>query len=306
MDNDKYIEKWLSNSLSKDELRVFEGSKDYKSLKKLDHALQNFKAPKFDIQGELARLNEAKGVGMAGGKVIEVSWFQPMVRIAAVIVIVIISYLLFTNNSVTTIDSGIAQKTELTLPDESIVILNASSTISYSEKQWEKQRKVQLKGEAYFNVTKGSQFDVETSAGVVMVLGTEFNVKVRNNYFEVICYKGLVAVKSANENLDLPANHMFRIVDGVAYYDNELKYTAPSWIINESSFVSVPYEQVIREFERQYNVMITTNEVDLEQLFTGRFIHSDISLALKSISLPLNLRYELGEDQHIVLTGDIK
>jgi len=303
MSNEKYIEKWLNNSLSEEELRVFESSHDYKSIIKLDKALVKFKAPEFDVQGELNKLNESK---KAAGKVVKLTWFQPLARVAAVVVMVIIGYLLYFNNSATTIESGIAQKTEFNLPDNSAVVLNASSTISYIEDQWQDQREVKLKGEAYFKVAKGSRFDVETASGVVSVLGTQFNIKVRDNYFEVVCYEGLVAVKSENESIELPPNHMFRIVNGEVYTENDIKDAAPTWLIDESSFISVPLEQVIKEFERQYNVAITTNKVDLKQLFTGRFTHNDISLALKSISLPFNITYELEEDQHIVLSGDKK
>ena len=303
MNIDKYIEKWLNNSLSEEEQRVFENTKDYQSLIKLDKELLKFKAPEYDVQGELKRFNKQKE---SSGKLVKVSWFQPMVRVAAVIVMIIIGYLLIFGDSATIIDSGMAQKTELFLPDNSAVVLNASSTISYIEKQWQEERKVNLKGEAYFKVAKGSRFDVITTAGVVTVLGTQFNIKVRDNYFEVICYEGLVAVNSNDETVELPPNHLFRIINGEVFTESNLKETAPSWLINESSFISVPYEQVIKEFERQYNVVITTNEVDLEQLFTGRFTHNDISLALKSISLPFNLSYELEEDQHIVLSSDNK
>lgn len=303
MNNNKYIEKWLNNSLSEEEQRLFENTPDYQSLIKLDNTLIKFKAPEYDVKSELARLNKQKE---STGKVVKVSWFQPMVRVAAVIVMIIIGYLLIFSDSATIIDSGIAQKTELFLPDKSEVILNAASTISYIEKQWQAHREVKLEGEAYFKVAKGSRFDVVTTSGVVTVIGTQFNVKVRENYFEVICYEGLVAVNSNDELVELPPNHLFRIINGEVFTDSNLKETAPSWLINESSFISVPYEQVIKEFERQYNMVITTNEVDLTQLFTGRFTHNDISLALKSISLPFNLRYELEEDQHIVLSSDNK
>ena len=303
MNNEKYIEKWLNDSLSEEEQRVFEATDDYKSIVRLEKTLQKFKAPDFDVQDQLNKLTVRK---KSAGKVVKLNWLQPMIRVAAVVAMVILGYLLYFNDSVTTVESGIAQKTELSLPDNSSVVLNASSTISYIEDKWQEQREVILKGEAYFKVAKGSRFDVETSAGVVTVLGTQFNVKVRNNYFEVVCYEGLVAVNSKNKSVELPPNHMFRIVDGKIYTDDQLKDAAPSWLVNESSFTSVPYEQVIKEFERQYNVVITTNKVDLKQLFTGRFTHDDISLALKSISLPFNLNYELEEDQHIVLSSDKK
>jgi transmembrane sensor len=303
MNNDKYIEKWLDGSLNEEEQRVFESTQDYHSIKKIDDALLLFKAPEYNVLEELERLQEKKA---GEGKVISVSWFPTMVRVAAVVTMVIIGYLLFFDNSAKIIKSGIAQKTELLLPDQSSVTLNASSVLSYVEENWQENRQVKLQGEAYFRVAKGSRFDVETTSGVITVLGTQFNVKIRDNYFEVICYEGLVAVNSELDSIKLLPNSMYRIIDGTAYRKSNLKDTAPSWIMNEGSFTSVPFKEVIREFERQYNVIITTNEVDLDQLFTGRFTHDDISLALKSISLPFNLSYELGEHQRIVLTSDKK
>ena len=303
METEKYIEKWLNGSLSEEEERVFKNTEDYQSLQKLDKALLRFKAPDYDVQGELARLNEQKNLG---GKIIRVSWMAPLIRVAAIVIMVLLGYLMFFQDAVTSIETEIAQKTELSLPDQSAVVLNAASTITYIEKQWDKQRQVKLTGEAYFKVAKGARFEVETTAGIVSVLGTQFNVKVRDNYFEVICYEGLVAVKSGQKSVELPANHSFRIINKKVSTENKLIESAPSWLNHESSFTSVPYEQVIREFERQYNVFITTIKVDLNQLFSGRFTHNDISLALKSISLPLNLRYEITKDEHIVLTSDIE
>ena len=303
MENKKYIEKWLKNSLSEEEKRVFETTQEFDSLEKLDKALLKFKAPEYNVESELARL---KGKKQAKAKEVKVSWLQPLLKIAAVITIVFMGYYLLFLNSATTVESTFAQKIELTLPDNSEVTLNASSSISYVENQWKKQRAVELIGEAFFKVAKGSQFDVKTSSGVITVMGTQFNVKVRNNYFEVVCYEGLVAVKSANEEVKLPPNHIFRIVNNNVLNDSIFVDTTPSWLANESSFMSIPFEQVVKEFERQYSVTITTNNVDLSQLFTGRFTHNDISLALKSISFPLKLHYELEEGQHILLTGDIE
>ena len=303
MNNEKYIEKWLNNSLSEEENRVFEKTKDYQSLEKLDQALQNFKAPGYDVQTELALLSQRKA---AKGKEVKVSWVLPLLRIAAVVTIAFIGYYFFFSNTVTQIESTFAQKIKLNLPDNSEVILNANSSLSYVENQWEKQREVQLNGEAFFKVAKGARFDVNTTDGVISVLGTQFNVKVRENYFEVVCYEGLVAVKSGQNYIELPPNHVFRIVNNNASNDSIFIELTPSWLAHESSFISIPFQQVIKEFERQYNVAITTNNVDLNQLFTGRFTHKDISLALKSITLPLKLSYELEEDQRVVLKTELE
>ena len=63
------------------------------------------------------------------------------------------------------------------------------------------------------------------------------------------------------------------------------------WLNNESQFKSLPYKEVLEEFERQYNVTILAKDIDVNQLFTGSFSHNNIDIALQSISLPLHLNY---------------
>jgi ferric-dicitrate binding protein FerR (iron transport regulator) len=226
-----------------------------------------------------------------------------MLRVAAVFIILIGIYFLFIYKSYTTFQTTTAENKEFILPDSSIVIMNAQSRISFHDKSWSKEREVILKGEAFFKVSSGSRFDVETDAGIVTVLGTHFNVKSRTDYFEVICYEGLVRVDSHDESVELPAHHMFRILNGEITKVSDIMRESPSWIESESSFRSVPLDQVIREFERQYNVTVTTVNVDLDQLYTGGFMNNDILMALQSITIPLNLDYQNIRNQKIVLSA---
>jgi len=85
------------------------------------------------------------------------------------------------------------------LPDGSKVTLNASSSIEYSS-NWKRQ--LSLKGEAFFNVTEGEQFIVNTSLGKVEVLGTSFNVFVRDKDFEVSCKTGKVRVTIPSKSFE--------------------------------------------------------------------------------------------------------
>ena len=48
---------------------------------------------------------------------------------------------------------------------------------------------------------------------------------------------------------------------------------------------------VIAEFENQYNQTVVTKDIDLSRLFTGSFTHNNLDLALKSVTIPLNLGY---------------
>lgn len=305
MSKQEYIEKWLNGTLSDEEKLIFEQTEEYKSLERLSKALPLFKAPDFDIPSEFQHLQTTKQSGRMA-KSVTMSWLKPLVRVAAVLILLAGSYFIFLSNPLTTITTQASEKSELFLPDSSAVRLNASSTLTYHKRNWENKRQVTLQGEAYFNVAKGSTFDVETEKGVITVLGTQFNVKVRAHYFEVVCYEGLVQVQSSQTEIKLEPGRMLRIVNGVIAPGDHTAEQSPAWLAQESAFESVPIAEVFAEFERQYNVTLTTENVNLNQLFTGRFVHTDIHLALKSISIPLDLKYKIDEAKKtVVLSGEV-
>ena len=305
MSNQEFIEKWLNGTLSDEEKVIFAQTEEYKSLERLSKALPLFKAPDFDIPAEFQHLQANKHSGRIA-KSVTMYWLKPLVRVAAVLILLAGSYFIFLSNPLTTITTQASEKSELFLPDSSAVRLNASSTLTYHKRNWESKRQVTLQGEAFFHVAKGSTFDVETEQGVITVLGTQFNVKVRAHYFEVVCYEGLVQVKSSQTEIKLEPGRMLRIVNGAIATDNHTVEQSPAWLALESAFESVPIAEVFAEFERQYNVTITTENVNLNQLFTGRFVHTDIHLALKSISIPLDLKYEIDEAKKtVVLSGEV-
>lgn len=306
MKDEDYIKKWLEGTLTEEEKQAFEGSGEHQSLERLSNALQAFKAPEYDVTQELSRLQETRSEKTGKGKVVAVNWIKPLLRVAAVFVLLSAAYIYLTRDSTVTVQTLAAEKTEVFLPDSSLVTLNAGSTLEYPEKNWEKQRQVNLNGEGFFKVAKGSRFDVQTSSGTVSVLGTEFNVKNRKGYFEVICYEGLVQVQSQKQVVKLKPNHRFRVINGDVKTDELSSAVAPTWVVGESSFASVPLRFVIQEFERQYDVSVITGDVDIDQRFTGAFVHNDITLALKAITLPVNISYQIQENKQVILSGDNK
>lgn len=304
MENEDYIKKWLDGTLNHEEKASFEKTESYRSLKKLSNALMSFQPPEYNAEAEYQALTSRRSVKK--GHVITLNRLSPFLKAAAVLLLVTASYLIFLQSSPTVIKTLAAEKRELALPDSSIVALNALSQLSFDEKKWKTKRRVKLEGEAYFKVAKGAKFDVLTSGGTVTVLGTVFNVVNRQDYFEVVCYEGLVEVQNKQESVRLSAEETFRVINGVREMEyNRESSSLPDWRRGESSFRSVPFRHVLLELERQYGITFTTNDVDTGELFTGTFTHSDLSLALKSISLPLDLRYEV-EGKKIILTGDNK
>lgn len=335
MTNEEKIKKWLAGELSAAERKAFEGSEAFVHIRKLLDAVQHFKAPAYDVHSEYSRLTEARENPEnkhrslhiknreTGSPALDRSRsrhasvrkktvtlddrLRQVFRVAAIFVIALTAGYFLYHQVSSSVDNRewIAEQAEITLPDASIVSLNAASAIRFSEDNWSEERVVELRGEAYFRVKKGQEFTVKTDQGVVTVLGTEFNVKDRGTYFQVTCYSGSVRVTTPQRSLVLQPQSSYRMING-----NEENFIysgepGPDWLRGESSFRSVPLSAVIDELEIQYEVAVETQNVDVNQLFTGSFSHNNLEIALKSITIPLHLHYEINENK-IVITVEGK
>ncbi len=290
MDKEYLIQKWLKDELSEQEKEAFKQLEDHPELTGIVVNAQYFKASEFstvdDFENFSTRLEKNKV------PVIKLNWVKPFLRIASVFVIgLALSYFFLFDGDVD-IQTLAGQKTTIELPDASTVVVNALSEISYSKDKWKDERKVQLEGEAFFKVAKGAKFDVVTSEGIVSVVGTQFNVKQRGDYFEVKCFEGVVKVTSQNTSQLLKAGDSYRFSNGTALLGKTV-YQNPQWTKNVSSFERVSLTEVIAELERQYNVKVRTENVDADRLFTGGFVHDNLENALKSISEPLSVKYSI-------------
>ena len=288
---ENYLAKWLNGELTPSELEEFKNSDQYATYVRILKASENLEGPDFDSDKALEAINNRKT--LTEPRVVRLNPFKNFLRVAAVAAIIMFGAFLYLKTLDTTIDTGFAQNKELVLPDESIVILNADSHISYSESNWKDNRKIDLKGEAFFKVAKGQKFTVNTKAGDVSVLGTQFNVIQRDGVFEVTCYEGMVNVNFKKFEKNLSAGDSFKVIDGQIVETGNTITQKPSWLNDESTFNSVPLKYVLAEFERQYNIEIDVNNIDTDQLFTGTFTHTNKDLALKSISVPSQIKFKL-------------
>ena len=286
MKREDLIQKWLNHELNAEELEAFKNLEDYDALLNMDTHLKAFKAPEYHTSEELSTVLKQINTPKTSSQ----NWIRAAIRIAAVIVICFSVYYSLTLD--TTIKTLAANKeTNIELPDASMISLNAESSVTFNRHNWNKKRKVELEGEAFFKVAKGSKFEVQTEYGTVTVLGTQFNIKQRDNYFEVICYEGKVGVTYQNQQKTLLAGDSFLMIDGKLIAKEKEKLATPSWLNNESQFISMPYSIVLEEFERQYNVTVDPNNIDESQLFTGGFSHNNMDVALKAITLPLHVTF---------------
>ena len=293
MKDEQYILKWLNGEISDEELSLLKQDKNFKNLEKIAHYSSHIETPKVDIEKAFKEF-ELKKATTKKSKVVPLNYKNFYKYAAAVIVLLVSSYFLLFNNSVN-FSTQYAETKTFNLPDESEVILNANSNVSFNKKDWKNSRDIQLKGEAFFKVKKGKSFTVNTSVGKVTVLGTQFNVKERKNYFEVKTYEGLVSVNYNNSLIKLAKGKIFKVINGKIDTLNTFNINNKSWLQDESNFKSTPLQFVLDDLQNQYGYIIKTKDVNLEQLYTGGFTHKDINVALQAVTIPLQLSYKIEE-----------
>jgi len=287
---ENYLAKWLNNDLSEEELAVFKNSDEYASYEKLIKVSGSLEAPDFDVD---KALDDFKNTNLTKDtKIIRMSPMKKLWRIAAAIAVIFVVSYLYVSTLDESVSTQYAERNEVILPDNSEIILNADSRITYSEKNWDKERKIALEGEAFFKVAKGQKFTVATADGLVTVLGTQFNVENRKGFFEVTCYEGLVSVTYNDKTTKLPAGNSFIVFNGNVVERETPANTTPSWMSFESTFKSIPLNYVLDELERQYDIEVETQNVKLDQLFTGSFSNTNLNLALQSISTPSQMKFK--------------
>ena len=217
--------------------------------------------------------------------------------------------------------AGRGIRKEIKLPDGTFVRLNSDSEISYSSKMGaEATRRVELKGEAFFNVVhdKKHPFIVSTPKVSVKVLGTEFNVKEYpgEKASETTLLKGSVEL-TVNDRSDqkflLKPSEKFALVEkemtvngdndksSVLSIENILpvklgdhEYISEvTWVENKLVFQNESFEELIPKLERWYNVKISLEDPAIRSYrYTGVFIDENIMQAMEAMQLikPFNFK----------------
>ena len=298
--DDTFLARWISGDLTKEELETFKKSKDYKDFKKINDGSQKLKVPAFNKQLALNKLREQLDNPKEKSKIVKLipNWVYAT---AAIIVIALGIFNFIQPESRFQADFG--EQLAVILPDNSKVQLNANSTLEFNKEIWEEKREVSLKGEAFFDVEKGESFKVLTSVGTIEVLGTEFNVIARKDYFEVQCHEGRVQVKSStNQEAILTPGKAFRIVN-TEKEEWTFTETKPTWLQGETTFTNAPLAQVIKALENQFKVTIDASKIDTTQKYTGAFSHKSLKVALKTVFVPMSILYTIKDENNIFLVN---
>lgn len=106
---------------------------------------------------------------------------------AAIILVSSLAFLALNISRTKTEKAPLAEMSIVTLPDGTIVSLNASSKITYKKDFGITHRNLSLSGEAYFEVIKniGIPFIVSAGEATIRVTGTKFNVRAYSGKSEI-------------------------------------------------------------------------------------------------------------------------
>lgn len=211
----------------------------------------------------------------------------------------------------------VGQRALYTLPDGSVVNLNAGSSLTFPEKFAAFQRVVKLDGEAFFEVTEQHDrpFIVESSGIKTRVLGTSFNVRAyKGQDIEVTVLTGKVQVESSDKSSPEQDTAILLTPHQQAIYSQKnkdfthtpvdvRKYLA--WYTKELIFENTPMRDVIVMLEKRFDqkVMLENREMGSCTIRKARYERESLETILKGLQTVLEFDYEFDRYNQWTIQG---
>ena len=270
-----------------------------KEAKELVSAIKFNGISKLEEKEETIWANIEQGIETGSGQKARPFSIRRMITVAAIAASLILPLFIFLGDSNKIVRATYGEQLSYSFPDQSKAQLNAGSSLEYNPKQWSNNRELVLKGEAFFEVEKGERFEVVTSNGSVVVLGTSFNVNSRGGLFEVQCLTGKVEVQTTEHTLILNPGEGVRLNQQSKRLEDLATQALDQvdWMGGEHSFSNASLRDVFEEMERQFNVNIAIERSLIDSKFTGYFNSENIDTALYQVCWPMNLEYSKSNER---------
>ncbi len=223
------IQKWLDGELNDAEFKEFKALPEYESYTKISEKAILFEDTSYDVDFEFDKLKTIIKDRQLETPVKTINWMQPLMRIAAIFIIALAVYYAPIYGETTIVKTLASNTKSIELPDNSKIKLNTTSAIKYKKSNWENAPKVSLVGEALFNIEKGSSVNVVTWLGDMTMSGSKFKVIQRADYFEVVCYEGIVTLIYKDKEITITTDKSFKIVDGETFEEKMNTSDLPTW-----------------------------------------------------------------------------
>lgn len=230
-----------------------------------------------------------------------------------------------------TVTTRKGSKSNVQLPDGTMVWLNADSKLTYDESFRGDYRKVYLQGEAYFDVVRDEHkpFIIHTKTLDIRVLGTVFNVKAYDaeTNTETSLIKGSVEITlhnspekkiilKPNEKLLVNNEHFewsksgssnkrksdadnMNIMVGKIHYEKKDSMALEAlWVRNKLVFDAESLEEVMRKIERWYNVRVVLNvdENMKSTQYSAIFDNENLQQVMEALKITGSFTYSINKD----------
>ncbi|MEQ6119143.1 FecR domain-containing protein [Reichenbachiella sp. MALMAid0571] len=232
----------------------------------------------------------------------------PLKIAAAIFIMVVSSFVLFSffdqeaknEEAVSTVVKHTKRGENLTvrLPDGTMVRLNSSSTITYSQSLiLADQRVVELQGEAFFEVKRDEYrpFIVKTRGVNTTVLGTSFNVNAKkDDLVKVAVVTGKVSVEQGQEKVVLTPGDMAIVDEKVGKatfdFDEEIGWKNGVLVLKANDFM-----EVLDDIEQWYGVDIEVQGKIGEHGINVKYSNESLEEVLEGLSFAAHFNYVIND-----------
>ncbi len=191
---------------------------------------------------------------------------------------------------------------ELVLPDGTRVWINSDTEMRFPVPFTDGERRVELRGEAYFDVAHDPErpFRVTTGGMTVTALGTRFNVKHYDGEpVQATLAQGavMVEVDGKADGATLRPGQQYVLRNGVGEVREVDADASIAWIGGRFYFDGAPLSDIARQMERWYDISVIFADDDMSgERFTGVIDRSntanDVMSTLEKI---IGLQYDIRE-----------
>ncbi|MCL4481633.1 MAG: DUF4974 domain-containing protein [Bacteroidetes bacterium] len=192
------------------------------------------------------------------------------------------------------------EKSKIILADGTLVWLNSQTILKYDVSV---PRKVNVDGEAYFEVKKDSKhpFEVSTASGMkVKVTGTRFNLRSLSSeaFVETTLDEGVVIIEDSNFSeiavLNPGQQAKYNIQTKQLNVQNVSTEIYSLWKNNELRFKDISFAELVPRIERWYGVSIKLDSlVNRDDRFTMTIKTESLRELLEMMQLTSKFDYEV-------------
>lgn len=191
----------------------------------------------------------------------------------------------------------------IVLPDGTKVWVNSMSELKFPVNFDKKERKVYLKGEAYFEVAKEAKrpFRVEANNTSVEVLGTHFNINAYSSVTSTTLLSGSVKVLGYGRVKMLMPGQQASLSEGFATVEPADVAKAVAWKNGEFYFRGDRMTEIARQLSRWYDLEIKYKGVVPDKTYSGSIKRSvNLSEALEMLQFVSDAQFEINGRQLII------